>query len=92
MLILSIDQSGIYLNGSLLEFDHSTQEQTASKKKPSLMGLFQQQNLDLSGNITQIQGCENSTIALQSTIVQNTLKGKLSLNNTAVDFVAQRQE
>jgi len=91
-LILSIEQSGIYLNGSLLESDHSTQEQTAAKKKPSLMGLFQQQNLELSGNITQIQGCENSAIALQSTIVQNTLKGKLSLNDTAVDFVAQREE
>ncbi|MBW4526975.1 MAG: hypothetical protein KME18_17600 [Phormidium tanganyikae FI6-MK23] len=91
-LILSIEQSGIYLNGSLLESTHSTQEQTALRKKPSLTGTFRQQNLELSGNAAQIQGCESDTIAIQSAIVQNTLNGELSLNNTAVNFVAQPEE
>lgn len=91
-LILSIEQSGIYLNGSLLESDHSTQEQTASRKKPSLTGTFRQSDLELSGSAAQIQGCENSAIVLSSTIAQNTLNGRLSLNNAAVNFVAQRKD
>ena len=91
-LVLSIEQSGIYLNGALLASTHSAQEQAASKRKPSLIGLFQQQNLELSGTASQIQDCGNGAIAVQSTVTQNTLKGKLSLDNTAVDFVAQREE
>ncbi|MER3432241.1 MAG: hypothetical protein C4288_02130 [Leptolyngbya sp. ERB_1_1] len=91
-LALSIEQSGIYLNGSLLESTHSTREQTAARKRPSLTGIFRQPNLELSGRAAQIQGCENFAIALSSTIAQSTLKGKLSLNNTTVDFVAQREK
>lgn len=87
-LVLSIGQSGVYLNGSLLETSHSTQEQTASKKKPSLMGTFRQSNLELSGTLAQIAGCENSAIALQSTINQSMLIGKLNFENAAIDFVA----
>lgn len=87
-LVLSIEQSGVYLNGSLLEISHSTQEQTAAKKKPSLMGTFRQSNLELSGDLAQIQGCENSAIALQSTINQSTLKGRLNFDSAVIDFVA----
>lgn len=91
-LVLSIEQSGVYLNGSLLEISHSTQEQTASRKKPSLTGKFRQPNLELSGTLRQIQGCENSAIAIQSTIDQSTLKGNLNLDNTTIDFVAKLEE
>lgn len=91
-LILSIDQSGVYLNGSILETSHSTQEQTASRKKPSLTGKFGQPNLELSGTLRQIQGCENSQISIQSTIEQSTLNGKLSIDNTAANFVAQIED
>ncbi|MBE9009949.1 hypothetical protein IQ250_06985 [Pseudanabaenaceae cyanobacterium LEGE 13415] len=91
-LVLSIEQSGVYLNGSLLEIPHSTQEQTAAKKKPSLMGKFRQPNLELSGKLAQIQGCENSDISIQSTIDQTNLKGKLNFDNTAVNFSAKSEE
>jgi len=90
-LVLAIEQSGIYLNGSLLESTHSTREQTAARKRPSLTGLFRQPNLELSGTATQIQGCENSAIVLESALAKDTLKGKLKLNNTAVNFTAQRE-
>ncbi|GAP95593.1 hypothetical protein [Leptolyngbya sp. NIES-2104] len=90
-LVLSIEQSGVYLNGSLLETSHSTQEQTASRKKPSLMGTFRQPNLELSGTLAQIEGCANSAIALQSTLNQSTLIGKLNFDNTAIDFVANSE-
>lgn len=91
-LVLSIEQSGIYLNGSLLESSHSTQAQTAVRKRSSLTGVFRQPNLELSGTAAQIPGCKNSAIVLESTIAQDTLKGKLSLNNTAASFVAQREK
>lgn len=91
-LILSIEQSGVYLNGSLLESPHSTQEQTASRKRPSLTGTFRQPNLELAGSLRQIQGCENSAIAIQSTVDQANLKGNLSLNNTTIDFVAKLEQ
>ncbi|MBD1844670.1 hypothetical protein H6F89_14960 [Cyanobacteria bacterium FACHB-63] len=98
-LILSIEQSGIYLNGSLLEFSAPTQEQTVSKKKPSLTGVFQQPNLELSGTTTQIAGCEQSTISIQAAIAagstattQPTLKGNLRLEQADAIFAAERQE
>ncbi|BAU14148.1 hypothetical protein LEP3755_46930 [Leptolyngbya sp. NIES-3755] len=91
-LILSIDQSGVYLNGSILETPHSTQEQTASKKKPSLTGKFRQPNLELSGTLPQIQGCENSQISIQSTIDKTILRGNLSLKDSASRFVAKLEE
>ncbi len=91
-LVLSIEQSGIYLNGSLLESSHSTQEQTAARKRPSLTGVFRQPNLELSGTAAQIRGCGNSAIVLESTIAQNTMKGKFSLNDTGANFVAQRED
>lgn len=88
-LILAIEQSGIYLNGSLLESDHSTHEATASRKKPSLTGQFNPPKIDLSGTLSQIPECQDATISIKSTIAQNTLKGNFSFNNSSINFVAQ---
>jgi hypothetical protein len=91
-LILAIGQSGIYLNGSLLESDHSTHEATASRKRPSLTGQFNPPKLELSGTLSQIPDCKNAAIVMKSTIAQNTLNGHLSLNNTSSNFVAQLEK
>lgn len=88
-LILAIEQSGIYVNGALLASDHSIQEATTARKQSSLLGEFTPPNLALSGTLSQIPECGDARLSIKSTIAENTLKGNLSVNNNAADFIAQ---
>lgn len=91
-LILTVEQSGIYLNGSLLSEQDETQAVTAAKKKPLLTGLFQQQ-LELSGQ-PSLEACQaeatEQPIRIQAMVNQSTLKGTLYLMAGSFDFTAQR--
>ncbi|GAX41994.1 hypothetical protein NIES4075_29920 [Tolypothrix sp. NIES-4075] len=49
-MILNIQQSGIYLNGSLLSALNNT-DLTSSHQKPSLTGILRNQQLSLSGKV-----------------------------------------
>jgi hypothetical protein len=91
-LILAIEQSGIYLNGSLLGSDPSTQTATTVAKKSSLTGQFNSPTVELSGTLSQIPDCRDSAISIKSTIAENTLKGNLSLDNTPAPFTAQLEK
>jgi hypothetical protein len=93
-LVLSIEQSGIYLSGSLLEADERIQTQTAAKKKPDLTGLWENQNLSLSGDLIHLRSCEPEelTIQIQGSIAKNLLKGTLKLGSETVPFIARREE
>lgn len=93
-LVLSIEQSGIYLNGALLEADGEIRTQTAAKKKPSLTGLLEKQNLSLSGNLEHLQSCEqqNPTVSIDGSVAQDVLKGTLKLESQSVLFIAKREE
>jgi hypothetical protein len=94
-LILTIDQSGIYLNGSLIS--ETDDAQTAAKKQPSLMGVWQQQ-LELSGALSHLDKCQSivptPVVKIQGTVNQATLKGVIQLASLSpsVEFVAQRED
>jgi hypothetical protein len=49
-LILHIQQSGIYLNGSLLPENNNSHAQTSAEEKPSLNGQLQNQQVQLLGS------------------------------------------
>lgn len=89
-LILSIDQSGIYLNGSLTASGDST---LINKQKRSLTGLWNQQQLTLSGS-PQIQPCKQEQVKLDGTINQAQLKGRISLASIkgSTNFTAQQEK
>ena len=92
-LVLEIQQSGIYLNGSLLPTNNAADSDKIVKEKPSLIGKFSEQKLSISGAIPHLTSCQNQSISLQGIVDGNTLKGQIALSSipNAVDFIAQKE-
>lgn len=92
-LVLEIQQSGIYLNASLLPSNKPVQSQTTVKTKPSLTGKFSNQKLSISGAVPQLKSCHNQFLSLQGIVEGNILKGQINLNSmpNAVNFTAQKE-
>ena len=92
-LVLEIQQSGIYLNGSLLPSKNHVDSDKVVRQKPSLTGKLNQQKLSMSGAISQLKSCHNQSISLQGIVEGNTLKGKIKLSSIpkVVDFIAQKE-
>jgi hypothetical protein len=97
-LVLNIQQSGIYLNASLLPVTTNADP----TKQLSLTGILNKQELYLSGKIDgsilcQIPSSQNSsvqTITIQmSQLNQDTIRGQLKLNSilTTLEFTALPQ-
>jgi hypothetical protein len=93
-LVLTIHQSGIYLSGSLLPVDKTTQPQTTAEDKPSLNGNFHNQQVSLSGSIPHLTACNNPAVNIAGTVDGKTLQGKLTLSSipTPVEFTAQLEK
>ena len=83
-LILDIQQSGIYLNGSLLPANVNAQQVT-SEKSPSLTGKISNQQLTLTGKITRLCNPQGATpteeLRIQSQVHKESLKGQLILES-----------
>jgi hypothetical protein len=92
-LVLEIQQSGIYLNGSLLPTKNHVDSQIIVKEKPSLLGKFSEKKLSMSGAVPQLKSCQNQFLSLQGIVDGNTLKGKINLSSipNAVNFTAQKE-
>lgn len=98
-LLLNIQQSGIYLNGSLSLTSNNSQEASATAEKPSLTGSLKDQQLLLSGKVSNSTLCSNpvssasSLVTIQSQVQGETLVGKLALSTTGAEFqfTAQRE-
>jgi hypothetical protein len=106
-LALDIQQSGIYLSGSLRLLNPQTAtEKTApvtSEEKPSLHGLWQSEQLMLSGSTLAFADCQTSTeSSTNSTVPVNiegslrsepaSLNGKIGLGTAEpIAFTAQRE-
>ncbi|MBD2690401.1 hypothetical protein [Anabaena catenula] len=97
-LILNIQQSGIYLNASLLP----PQANADTKKQFPLSGKLQNQELHLSGkidtsNFCQLPSAQNSpdqAITIQMSKLKNDhIPGQLKINNipTTLEFTASAQ-
>lgn len=103
-LVLDIQQSGIYLFGSLLPTTINEKAATVAEEKPSLTGNFQNQQLHLEGSIPWISGCNASVkqangaagsnwVKIQGVVKGETLVGQIALSSTptATEFTAQRE-
>lgn len=99
-LVLTIEQSGVYLSGNLKSNNNSVDSQKTNPEKPTLTGKWQNQGLSLSGTVPNLTGCGKSTgegsqkslVKLRGILEGENVKGKISLveNAVATDFIAQR--
>ena len=94
--VLTIQQSGIYLNGFLLPSGIDTQ--TKRQEKPSLTGQLNNQQLNLAGTVPSSVLCNNlprnnpsSSFSIQSQLEGKNLAGKMTLSgiSEAIEFTAQ---
>lgn len=91
-LTLSIQQSGIYLTGTLLPAAAADRTIRIAKERPSLTGRWNSQELHLSGALSQVPQC-SGTVQIQGTIQDTTLTGTIQLDTSAptTPFTAQLQ-
>ena len=91
-LILNIQQSGIYLHGSLLKInDNSQVEETTAEEKPSLAGLWQQQQITLSGLAPNLANCDLlaaniPVVKIQGQAEEKSFTGKMSVSSIPQEF------
>lgn len=93
--ILAIQQSGIYLNGSLLPASTNAQQLTIAEHKPALTGQMINQQLSLAGRVTSSVLCKNtvepqtsdrlqnnslSSVKIQSQVQGESLEGKMNVS------------
>lgn len=103
-LLLNIQQSGVYLNGSLLPEGNNAQLETRAQEKPSLTGRFIHPQVSLMGSVPLLSNCRTLTqqanasghplwVKIQGVVQGETLTGKISLSSTptAAEFTAQRE-
>ncbi|MFB2939223.1 hypothetical protein ACE1B6_28560 [Aerosakkonemataceae cyanobacterium BLCC-F154] len=95
-LLLSIQQSGIYLNGTLLARNSNQQLSGLTEKRPSLFGKWQKSSekpLNLSGKVNQIDRCQKQLVKIRGMIKSKTLQGEISLTSfpEKVKFTAVKE-
>lgn len=103
-LVLRIQQSGIYLFGSLLPANLNEQQVTIAEEKPSLAGLLDSQKLRLEGSADQLTSCikaakattasDTNFVKIEGQVAGKTFKGQMSHSSLprAVEFTAEREE
>jgi len=90
-VILEVQQSGVFLTGSLLPPASEKMVQMA-RDRPSLHGNWRNQQFTLEGSVRDIPNCQGS-VTIQGMIEQDRLKGTLRLSSSAnqVPFSAKRE-
>lgn len=94
--ILTIQQSGIYLNGSLLPAQTNVAQPTSAVKRPTLTGQISNQQLSLVGTVPSSTLCNNlsqaevsnrpkdnspSSVTIQSRVQgEKTLEGQITIS------------
>lgn len=99
-LILNIQQSGIYVNGSLLALAKNPDSPEASSPKsnfeerPSLNGRWNHQKLVLSGSIDKLATCEKQgNITITGEVNNDTISGQITLASppNPINFTARKE-
>ena len=94
-LMLIVNQSGIYLGGSLLPINQNGELEISVDEKPSLDGRWHKTGLTLSGTVPHLTRCKSSEkVKIEGIIKDNILTGKISLNsdNQMFEFRAKREK
>jgi hypothetical protein len=91
-LVLNVQQSGIFLTGSLLSSTASEKTIQMAHDRPSLTGKWRNQQLNLGGSVRYLPNCKG-TVSIQAMMDQDRLKGSLRLGSDAseVSFSARRE-
>ena len=94
-LVLNIQQSGVYLNASLLPAAEKAQQPTAAEEKLSLTGDLSNQEFSLAGTVPSSTVCNHSvspetsdrpqdnpsrSVKIQSRVDGETLKGQMNVS------------
>jgi hypothetical protein len=99
-LVLTIEQSGVYLSGNLRSGSSEADREKIAEETPPLHGKWENQGLSLSGAVPNLTGCsdstatgQNSSVKMRGIVEGESLKGKISLTDKAVatDFTAQKE-
>jgi hypothetical protein len=95
-LVLDIQQSGIYFNGSLLPANTDAAKAKASQKRPTITGKMSNQKLSMAGIVPGSTLCNSQAsqqIDIQSQVDGKTLKGQIALAGIpkAIEFTAQQE-
>lgn len=99
-LLLTIEQSGVYVNASLLPPQTNAQMTTFAEEKHTLTGLLKEQQLSLSGSVPQTVACDQSeasgftAVAIKGRVDGVAIAGQLTLHSASetVEFTAQRED
>ncbi len=97
-LILQIDQSGTYINATVLKPAKNVQTLMSAEEKPTLTGLFKEQQLTLTGKVAKSVLCGfpqesgERAIAINSKIDGDKLVGEIAINGEATKtlFTAEK--
>lgn len=84
-LILLVQQSGIYLTGSLLTADTADTLEKRATERPSMTGNWENQRLSLQGDASYLPKCQGE-VKIQGAIAQQTLNGTLNLSAAPGDI------
>ena len=96
-LLLIIQQSGVYLNGSLVSVNPKEQLTVTIEEKPSLTGKWNHENptqpLNLTGSLNEIKECQNQSVSIRGVINVKTLKGQIQLETIPqkLGFTAEKE-
>ena len=99
-LVLTIEQSGVYLSGNLRSGSSEADREKIAEERPPLHGKWETQGLSLSGVVPNLAGCSDSTATglnssakMRGIVEGESLKGKISLTDKAgaTDFTAQKE-
>lgn len=104
-LLLTLQQSGIYINASLWSTKDEKQSAiSTTEERPSLSGKFQNQKIRLSGSVPHILACQRASgkaggvyspsIQIEGAIVEETFTGtiRVSPDTKPTKFTAHREE
>jgi hypothetical protein len=104
IIILNINQSGVYLNGLLLPANINAQQTSTAEQHPTLSGRYKNKNISLSGKVPHSVICNNANsenkkdykiINLQMQIEkQDNFIGQMTLGgmNKTIKFTAIPQQ
>ncbi|PSB28124.1 hypothetical protein [Stenomitos frigidus] len=84
-LILLVQQSGIYLTGSLLTVDTVDTLEKRAIERPSMTGNWKNQRLALHGDASYLPKCQGD-VKIQGAIAQQSLNGTLNLSAAPGDI------
>ena len=84
-LVLLVQQSGIYLTGSLLTADTVDTLGKRATERPSMTGNWENQRLTLHGDASYLPQCQGD-VSLQGAIAQQALNGTLNLSAAPGDI------